>query len=116
MTKHKWATEIHAWANGSTIEVLIDPNTWTVVRAPQWQNPVLLYRIKPTVTTSGPNEVETVRALNLYYNISQTGSTPVWSEESLKGMQRVLKDFLDGRVLVQPKTALLEKSAYKISL
>ena len=51
MTKHKWAREIHAWADGAEIEARTT-NTdgtlteWQFMKSPHWESSVE-YRIKP---------------------------------------------------------------------
>jgi len=50
MKQHKWAKEIHAWADGAEIEssdIYIDRVLWKEVNVPSWENDRYLFRIKP---------------------------------------------------------------------
>lgn len=43
---HKWAKEIHAWADGAEIEAKSKTSCWWTVENPRWEDNVQ-YRIKP---------------------------------------------------------------------
>jgi hypothetical protein len=45
---HKWAKEIHAWADGAEIEFkFLDSGSWKNVQSPLWNNEGFYFRIKP---------------------------------------------------------------------
>lgn len=46
MTKHKWANEIKAWANGATIQYK-NGYSWLVIEHPNWNANHIEFRIKP---------------------------------------------------------------------
>lgn len=55
-TPHKWANEIHAFADGTTIEAIsmasaisMAAGTWHIDSDPDWGNEFMCFRIKPEV-------------------------------------------------------------------
>ena len=53
MKPHKWAAEIHAWADGADIEFswIGNEDKWVDVNYPKWYNCDCLYRVKPKTIT-----------------------------------------------------------------
>lgn len=50
MKQHKWAKEIHAWADGAEIEeklIIATSKTWKITHNPEWNHEKLDFRIKP---------------------------------------------------------------------
>ncbi len=48
MKPHKWAKEIHAWADGAEIEYSYDGKDWEINESPSWAtHKNHRYRIKP---------------------------------------------------------------------
>lgn len=61
MKPHKWAKEIHAWADGAEIEVYLPSRGWQMCECPSWfDNEDIKYRIKPT-----PKEPQYLLAVKL---------------------------------------------------
>lgn len=50
MKQHKWAKEIHAWADGAQIQYNYDNSGWRDIDYPSWivtENNLNKYRVKP---------------------------------------------------------------------
>lgn len=48
-TPHKWANEMHAFADGAEIEFLTSSGRWLFIDAPNWHSKTAVFRIKQAV-------------------------------------------------------------------
>jgi len=67
MSKHKWAKEIHAWADGAEIEDFIE-GIWLGTEYPAWDSADYKFRIKPQ--PKEPKYLYVYKGQGYQYNLS----------------------------------------------
>ena len=93
----KWAAEIHAWADGSDIEVswIGNEDKWVDVNDPKWSNCDYLYRVKPktiTRTITYPKPLKTLVEGQVFWWASGTCQPQFFSYYSVLWQNELLKN------------------------